>query len=120
MDLRENAAWAMVVPTSMGVRLTPADGQPVHRSRVFGLEVTSAETNVASIASFLGLSVKVLTAFVAGSPIAALIKHDLAGRHMAYEGPEVAQGSAWGYRHPFNIADSGRGGRGPARSPPRC
>ena len=113
MDLRENAAWAMVVPTSMGVRLTPSDGQPVHCSRVFGLEVTSAETNVASIASFLGLPVKVLTAFVAGSPIAALIKHDLAGRHMAYEGPEVAQGSAWGYRHQFNIADSGRGGRGP-------
>ena len=93
MDLREDAAWAMVVPTSMGVRLTPADGQPVHCSRVFGLEVTSAETNVASIASFLGLSVKVLTAFVAGSPIAALIKHDLAGRHMVFEGPEVAQGS---------------------------
>ena len=113
MDLRENAAWAMVVPTSMGVRLTPADGQPVHCSRVFGLEVTSAETNVASIASFLGLPVKVLTAFVASSPIAALIKHDLAGRHMAYEGPEVAQGSAWGYRHQFNIADSGHGGRGP-------
>ena len=74
MDLRENAAWAMVVPTSMGVRLTPADGQPVHCSREFGLEVTSAETNVASIASFLGLPVKVLTAFVADSPIAALIK----------------------------------------------
>jgi 2-dehydro-3-deoxygluconokinase len=90
MDLRENAAWAIVVPTSMGVRLTPAHGQPVHASREFRLEVTSAETNVASIASFLGLPVKVLTAFVAGSPIAA-----------------------WGYRHPFNIADSGRGGRGP-------
>src|SRR3954451_22628604 len=113
MDLRENATWAMVVPTSMGVRLTPPGGQPVHSSRVFGLEVTSAETNVASIASFLGLPVKVLTAFVADSPIADLIKHDLAGRHMAYEGPEVAQGSAWGYRHQFNIADSGRGGRGP-------
>jgi 2-dehydro-3-deoxygluconokinase len=113
MDLRQDAAWAMVVPTSMGVRLAPGDGQPVHCSRVFGLEVTSAETNVASIASFLGLPVKVLTAFVADSPISALIKHDLAGRHMAYEGPEVPQGSAWGHRHPFNIADSGCGGRGP-------
>jgi 2-dehydro-3-deoxygluconokinase len=97
----------------MGVRLTPPHGQPVHVSRDFGLEVTSAETNVASVASFLGLPVKVLTAFVAGSPIAALIKHDLAGRHMAYEGPEVPQDSPWGYRHPFNIADSGLGGRGP-------
>ena len=36
MDLREDAAWAMVVPTSMGVRLTPAEGQPVHSSRVLG------------------------------------------------------------------------------------
>ena len=63
--------------------------------------------------SFLGLPVKVLTAFVEGSPIAGFIKNDLAARHMAYEGPEVPQGSAWGYRHQFNIADSGYGSRGP-------
>jgi 2-dehydro-3-deoxygluconokinase len=113
MDLRENAAWAMIVPTSMGVRLTPDHGQPVHSSHKFTMEATSAETNVASISSFLGLPVKVLTAFVDESPIAALIKNDLAGRHMAYEGPEVPQESAWGYRHHFNIADSGHGNRGP-------
>jgi 2-dehydro-3-deoxygluconokinase len=113
MDLRKNAAWAMIVPTSMGVRLTPDSGQPVHSSHRFTMEVTSAETNVASISSFLGLPVKVLTAFVEGSPIAAFIKHDLGARHMAYEGPEVPQGSAWGYRHQFNIADSGLGNRGP-------
>jgi len=113
MDLRKNAAWAMIVPTSMGVRLTPDSGQPVHSSHRFTMEATSAETNVASISSFLGLPVKVLTAFVEGSPIAAFIKHDLGARHMAYEGPEVPQGSAWGYRHQFNIADSGLGNRGP-------
>jgi 2-dehydro-3-deoxygluconokinase len=113
MDLRKNAAWAIIVPTSMGVRLTPHNGQPVHSSHTFTLEATSAETNVAAISSFLGLPVKVLTAFVAESPIAALIKNDLAARHMAYEGPEVPQGSAWGYRHQFNIADSGYGNRGP-------
>lgn len=113
MDLRENAAWAMIVPTSMGVRITPENGQPVHSSHRFTMEATSAETNVASISSFLGLPVKVLTAFVEGSPIAAFIKNDLGARHMAYEGPEVPQGSAWGYRHPFNIADSGYGNRGP-------
>jgi 2-dehydro-3-deoxygluconokinase len=113
MDLRKNAAWAMVVPTSMGVRLTPDRGQPVHSSHTFTMEATSAETNVASISSFLGLPVKVLTAFVEESPIAAFIKNDLAGRHMAYEGPEVPAGSAWGYRHQFNIADSGLGSRGP-------
>jgi 2-dehydro-3-deoxygluconokinase len=113
MHLRKNAAWAMVVPTSMGVRLTPEHGQPVHTSHKYTMEVTSAETNVASISSFLGLPVKVLTAFVKDSPIAAFIKNDLAARHMAYEGPEVPQGSAWGYRHQFNIADSGLGSRGP-------
>jgi 2-dehydro-3-deoxygluconokinase len=113
MQLRNNATWAMVVPTSMGVRLTPDYGQPVHSSHRFTMEVTSAETNVASISSFLGLPVKVLTAFVEDSPIAAFIKNDLAARHMAYEGPEVPPGSAWGYRHQFNIADSGLGSRGP-------
>jgi 2-dehydro-3-deoxygluconokinase len=32
---------------------------------------------------------------------------------MVYEGPEVPQGNPWGYRHQFNIADSGFGTRGP-------
>ena len=41
MDLRENAAWAMVVPTSMGVRLTPVNGQPFHSSDEFMMQATS-------------------------------------------------------------------------------
>ena len=77
------------------------------------MQVTSAETNVASIASYLGLPVKVLTAFVKGSPVARMIKDNLAARHMAYEGPEIEQGGPWGYRHQFNLADSGCGSRGP-------
>lgn len=113
MDLRTDAAWALIVPTSMGVRLTPPEGRPVHTSSTFAMHATSAETNVASVSSYLGLPVKVLTTFVAGSPIAAFIKSDLSARHMAYEGPEVEQGTAWGYRHQFNIADSGYGTRGP-------
>ena len=32
---------------------------------------------------------------------------------MEYEGKEVEQGGPWGYRHQFNIADSGYGPRGP-------
>ena len=32
---------------------------------------------------------------------------------MTFEGPEVPQGDPWGYRHQFNIADSGVGARGP-------
>ncbi|MBQ4105971.1 MAG: sugar kinase, partial [Lentisphaeria bacterium] len=113
LQLKKDAAYALLVPTSMGVRLTPADGQPFHCSDTFKMQVTSAETNVASIASYLGLPVKVLTAFVKGSPVARMIKDNLAARHMAYEGPEIEQGGPWGYRHQFNLADSGCGSRGP-------
>jgi 2-dehydro-3-deoxygluconokinase len=112
-ELRKNCSWSLVVPTSMGVRITPVNGQPVHTSDTFYMHATSAETNVASISSYLGLPVKVLTTFVKDSPVARFIKDNLAGRHMAYEGPEIDQGGPWGYRHQFNIADSGYGVRGP-------
>jgi len=75
--------------------------------------VTSAETNVASISSYLGLRVKALTTFVKDSPIAALIKSNLKSRNIEYEGKEVPQGGPWGYRHQINIADTGFGARGP-------
>ena len=113
MELRKDFAYSLVVPTSMGVRITPVNGQPVHSSSTFTMQATSAETNVASISSYLGLPVKVLTTFVKDSPIAKFIKNDLASRHMTYEGMEVPQGGPWGYRHQFNIADSGYGSRGP-------
>lgn len=105
--------YALVVPTSMGVRITPVDRQPVHISHNFYMQATSAETNVATVPAALGLPVKVLTTFVEGSPIAAFIKADLRSRNMEYEGREVPQGGPWGYRHQFNIADSGFGLRGP-------
>jgi 2-dehydro-3-deoxygluconokinase len=113
INLRDHCTYSLLVPTSMGVRITPMGGQPVHCSNTFVMQVTSAETNVASVASYLGLRVKVLTTFVKGSPIARFIKDDLASRHMDYEGKEVEQGGPWGYRHQFNIADSGFGSRGP-------
>ncbi|MGQ7869240.1 PfkB family carbohydrate kinase [Sunxiuqinia sp. sy24] len=113
LELKNNCQYSLLVPTSMGVRITPINGQPVHASDTFKMQATSAETNVASIASFLGLPVKVLTTFVKGSPIAQFIKSNLKSRHMDYEGPEVPQSDPWGYRHQFNIADSGYGSRGP-------
>ncbi|MBS1231233.1 MAG: 2-keto-3-deoxygluconate kinase [Bacteroidetes bacterium] len=113
IELKKDFTWSLVVPSSMGVRITPASGQPVHCSDMFQMHVTSAETNVASVSSYLGLPVKVLTTFVKESPIARMIKDNLSGRHMAYEGIEVEQGGPWGYRHQFNIADSGYGSRGP-------
>ena len=113
LELKKDAAYAMLIPTSMGVRLTPVDGQPFHCSETFKMQVTSAESNVASIASYLGMKVKVLTAFVKGSPVARMIKDNLASRHMDYEGPEIEQDGPWGARHQFNLADSGYGSRGP-------
>lgn len=113
IELRKDFTYSLVVPTSMGIRLTPAERQPVHCSNTFIMQVTSAETNVASISSFLGLPVKVLTVFVKDNPISSLIKQNLLSRNMTFEGMEIPQGGPWGYRHQFNIADSGFGLRGP-------
>ncbi len=113
IELRPDCAYALLVPTSMGGRFTPANGQPFHCTRNFLLQATSAESNVASVSSYLGLPVKVLTTFVKDSPVARFIRDDLAGRHMDVEGPEVDPGGPWGYRHQLNLADSGTGSRGP-------
>ena len=113
ITFRDDCKYALLVPTSMGVRLTPVAAQGAHCSTTFVMQVTSAESNVASVSSYLGLPVKVLTAFVRGSPISRMIKDDLAGRHIEYEGQEVDQGGPWGHRHQFNIADTGYGTRGP-------
>lgn len=113
IELKKECKYSLVVPTSMGVRITPVNGQPVHSSDTFTLYATSAETNVASISSYLGLPVKVLTTFVKDSPIAKFLKSNLKARNMDYEGKDVEQGGPWGYRHQFNIADSGYGSRGP-------
>ena len=113
LKLRDKCRYALLVPTSMGVRITPAEGQPVHCSDTFRMQATSAESNVASISSYLGLNVKILTAFVKGSPISRFIRDNLASRHIDVEAKEVEQGGPWGYRHQFNIADTGCGSRGP-------
>jgi 2-dehydro-3-deoxygluconokinase len=113
LTIKPDAKWSLLVPTSMGIRITPEQGQPVHTSSSFTLQVTSAETNVASIPSYLGMPVKVLTTFVKDSPIAKRIQDNLRSRRMNYEGPEIEQGDPWGYRHQINIADSGYGTRGP-------
>lgn len=105
--------YALVVPSSMGVRLTPLDSQPFHSSDTFKMQATSAESNVASVVSSLGLPVKVLTAFVKGSPVAQFIKQNLKSRGMDVEGPEFEQDHPWGLRHQINMADSGWGMRGP-------
>ena len=74
MKFRENCTYALATVSSMGVRITPVDRQPVHTSNTYYMQATSAETNVANISASLGLPVKVLTTFVQDSPIAAFIK----------------------------------------------
>lgn len=120
MEFRKNCKYAIVVPTSMGVRICPMNGQPVQASDTFFMQATSAESNVISVASYLGMKTKVLTTFVKDSPIADFIKRNLRSRGIDYEGAEVEQGGPWGYRHQFNIADSGYGTRGPRVSNDRA
>ncbi len=111
--LRENCRYALACVTSMGVRITPEDRMAVHNSNRFYLQATSAETNVLNVSSSLGKPCLAMTRFVEDSPIAAFIRSQLRARNITYEGPEIPQGGPWGYRHQFNIADSGFGLRGP-------
>lgn len=109
MNIQKNAKYAIACPTSMGVRITPEHRMAAHNSNHFYLQATSAESNVLNVASSLGRECLALTKFVEGSPIAAFIKSQLRARNIRYEGLEVPQGGPWGYRHQFNIADSGFG-----------
>lgn len=112
MQLKEGCNYNLMVPTSMGLRITPKNRQPVHVSHEFLLQANSAESNVLGVSASLGLKTKVLTAFVKESPFAELIKSDLRARNIDFEGPEVPQGGPWGYRHQINVADCGFGARG--------
>jgi len=105
--------YKLITATSMGVRITPADRQPVGTGNLYQMQATSAESNVLNVAAALGMRTKVLTAFVKESPIAAYIKGELRRRNIEIEGHEVEAGGPWGYRHQFNIADGGYGMRGP-------
>ena len=113
MQLRENAKYGIAVPTSMGVRITPPGSAPAHLSNSYLMHATSAESNVINISSALGIKGLVLTNFVKDSPIAYFIKSEMRRRNIDYCGPDIPQGGPWGYRHQFNIADSGFGVRGP-------
>lgn len=113
IELKKDAKYHLVIPTSMGLRLTPEAGQPFHCSDTFKMQATSAESNVGSVSSYLGMNVKILTAFVKGSPVSHFIKDNLGSRRMTFEGPEFEQDNPWGHRHQINMADSGAGSRGP-------
>ncbi|MBP3892334.1 MAG: hypothetical protein J6D29_09175 [Solobacterium sp.] len=109
MKLKNKYKYAIATPTSMGVRITPLNRMSVHNSNQFYMQATSAETNVLNVSSSLGYRCLALTKFVEGSPIALFIQGELRKRNIDYVGKSVAQGGPWGYRHQFNIADSGYG-----------
>ena len=111
--MKKTYQYAIACPTSMGVRITPPDRMAVQNSNTFYMQATSAETNVLNVASSLGRECLALTKFVKGSPIADFIKRQLRARNIRFEGLDVEQGGPWGYRHQFNIADSGFGLRAP-------
>ena len=113
LTIKRGAKYALACVTSMGVRITPEGRMAVHNSDRFLLRSTSAETNVLNVAASLGKPCLAMTKFVEGSPIAAFIKAQLRARGISFEGPDVPQGGPWGYRHQFNIADSGFGLRAP-------
>lgn len=113
IKLRDSYKHALAIVTSMGTRLTARDQQATHASRTFDLQVTSAESNVASVSSFLGLPVNVMTAIVANSPFGTIIHRDLLSRGMTVDAKMVKQDGPWGARHQINIADSGCGSRRP-------
>ena len=114
IKLKGSYAHALAIVTSMGTRLTAKDQQPSHCSTTFELQATSAESNVASVSSYLGLPVNVMTAIVTSSPFGNFIKRDLLGRGMTVDAKEVEQDGPWGVRHQINIADSGCGSRRPS------
>ena len=111
--LRDKCKYGVAAPTSMGVRITPANGAPVHTSSYYFMQATSAETNAVNISSSLGIKGLALTNFVQDSPVSYFIKGELRKRNIDFVGPDIPQGGPWGYRHQFNIADSGYGVRGP-------
>lgn len=111
--IREKYRYALACLTSMGVRITPENRMAVHNSTHFYMQATSAETNVLNVTSSLGQPCLAMTKFVEGSPVSAFIQSQLRARNIECEGRQVPQGGPWGYRHQFNIADSGFGLRAP-------
>jgi len=113
LKIRKNCKYGVASPTSMGIRICPLNGAPVNTSNMYYMQATSAESNALNISASLGSKGLVLTNFVQGSPISQFIKGELRRRNIDFTGPDVPQGGPWGYRHQFNIADSGFGTRGP-------
>ncbi len=89
LKLKTTGKYDLICQASIGVRITPADRLPVHTSRMFQMQSTSAESNVLNVSAALGLRTKGLTAFVKDSPVSRFVKSELRFRNVEFEGPEV-------------------------------
>ncbi|MBP5750743.1 MAG: sugar kinase [Firmicutes bacterium] len=109
MIFKDSCKYDIAAVSSMGLRLCPAGRQSLFSGAPLQLQATSAETNVLTALSSLGMRAKVLTRFVEGLETSRYIKAELSRRGIETEGPDVPQGGPWGYRHQINFADSGFG-----------
>ena len=109
MNFRENCKYDIAAVSSLGLRLCPAGRQPLFSGASLQVQATSAETNVLSALSSLGMRTKVLTKFVRGLETSRYIRAELARRGIEAESLDIGQGGPWGFRHQINFADSGFG-----------
>lgn len=111
--MRKNRAFAIVAPTSLGIRFAPTEFRQVQTSDRLRLQATSAESNVLSIPAALGLPVKALAKFIVGDPLSEFIRRDIISRGIACSDVYEKCSDPWGSRHPSNLAECGFGLRGP-------
>lgn len=109
MNFRENCKYDIAAVSSLGLRLCPAGREPLFSGASLQVQATSAETNVLSALSSLGMRTKVLTKFVRGLETSRYIRAELARRGIEAESLDIGQGGPWGFRHQINFADSGFG-----------
>lgn len=111
--MKNKWTYAVVSPTSLGIRIAPTEFRQVQTSDVFFLQATSAESNTLSIPASLGLPVKALAKFVSGDPVSTFIRRDMQSRGIACADVYEDSLNPWDSRHPCNIAECGFGLRGP-------
>jgi len=112
MEFKQGCKFALAVASSVNFRETPLCRQPNIGPGLRSLQVTSAETNVATVLAHLDLPVAVMTALIKGNPDSHTIRRDLRGRGMEVLDKWFDPEGPWGPRHIINKADSGFGGRG--------
>ena len=110
--LKPGCQFALAVASSVNLRETPLFRQPNIGPGLRIVQVTSAETNVASVSSYLDLPVAVMTALIKGNPDSHTVRRDLRSRGMTVFEKWFEPTGPWGHRHATNEADSGFGTRG--------